>query len=276
MKSSIMCMLLRLAFAMATVFASLTASADGTNEVAKPTLWLIGDSTVHNNTRGLQGWGSVIESYFDRTKTCVTNRALGGRSSRTFFTEGLWEKVRSGLKPGDFVIMQFGHNDGGSLNSNPTRASLKGIGEETQEVTLTNGTKQVVHTYGWYLRTYIREAKEKSATPIVCSLVPRNDWKDGKVLRATNGYGGFAAAVAREEGVPFIDLNELIARKYESEGQEVVTKKYFLNEHTHTTPAGAELNAQSVVEGIRSLEDCPLVKYLKSPAPANNSATAQK
>jgi len=276
MKSSIMCMLPRLTFAMVTVFASLTASADAINDMSKPILWLIGDSTVRNNTRGLQGWGSVLEPYFDQAEICVSNRALGGRSSRTFFTEGLWEKVRSELKPGDFVIMQFGHNDGGSLNSNPTRASLKGIGEVTEEVTLTNGTKQVVHTYGWYLRTYIREAKEKSATPIVCSLVPRNDWEDGKVLRASNGYGGFAAAVAREEGVPFIDLNELTARKYEAEGQEVVAKKYFLNEHTHTTPAGAELNAQSVVEGIRSLEDCPLVKYLKSPAPANNSATAQK
>jgi lysophospholipase L1-like esterase len=239
------------------------ASAESTNALSnRRTLWLIGDSTVRNNTRGQQGWGDPIAKHFDTNRIRVMNRALGGRSSRTFYTEGLWEKVREQLKPGDFVIMQFGHNDGGGVNANKSRGSLKGVGDETQEITKTNGTTEVVHTFGWYLRNYVRDTKAKGATPIVCSLIPRNDWKDGKVLRAANGYGGFAAAVAKEEDVPFIDLNEIIARKYEAEGPEAVTKKYFLNEHTHTTPAGAELNAACVVEGIRGLKDCSLVGFL--------------
>jgi len=236
-----------------------------------PTLYLIGDSTVRNNTRGLQGWGDPLAAHFDTNRIRVLNRALGGRSSRTFYTEGLWEKVRTELKPGDFVIMQFGHNDGGGVNANKSRGSLKGVGEERQEVTLTNGTQEVVHTFGWYMRQYVTDTKAKGATPIICSLIPRNDWKEGKALRGSNSYGRYAAEVAKQEGVVFVDLNEIIARKYEAEGQEKVTSAYFLNEHTHTTPAGAELNAACVVEGIKALKDCPLANCLKA-KPETNSA----
>ena len=250
--------------------------AETNAQTARPTLYLIGDSTVRNGTRGLQGWGDPIAAHFDPTKISVRNHALGGRSSRTFYTEGLWEKVRAELKPGDFVIMQFGHNDGGGINANKSRGSLKGVGDETQEVTKTNDVKETVHTFGWYMRTYVRDTKAKGATPIVCSLIPRNDWKDGHVLRAASGYGGFAAEVARQEGVPFIDLNEIIARKYEAEGQEKVTKTYFLNEHTHTTPVGAELNAACVAEGIKSLTNCPLASFLKLEAKAAAAPTTAK
>jgi lysophospholipase L1-like esterase len=251
------------------ILAAAPRAAGETN--SRPTLWLIGDSTVRNNTRGLQGWGDPIAAHFDTNKIRVLNRALGGRSSRTFFTEGLWEKVRAELQPGDFVIMQFGHNDGGGINANKSRGSLKGVGDETQEITKTNDTKEVVHTFGWYMRTYVRDTKAKGATPIVCSLIPRNDWRDGRLQRTAKDYRDFAAEVARQEGVPFVDLNEIIARKYEAEGQEAVTKKYFLNEHTHTTPAGAELNAACVVEGIKSLTNCPLATFLKREPPATAS-----
>src|SRR5215471_13283085 len=68
---------------------------------ARPTLFLIGDSTVNTPTKGVQGWGTPIAAYFDPAKIKVENRARGGRSSRTYFTEGLWEEVRTALKPGD-------------------------------------------------------------------------------------------------------------------------------------------------------------------------------
>src|SRR5436190_22627813 len=99
---------------------------------AKPTLWIIGDSTVKNSTRGQQGWGTPFAGLFDGGKIRVENRALGGRSSRTFLREGLWEKVRLDIKPGDFVLMQFGHNDGGPLDEGRARASLKGNGNEAK------------------------------------------------------------------------------------------------------------------------------------------------
>lgn len=229
-----------------------------------PTLFLIGDSTVNNGTRGLQGWGTALPSYFDLTKISVVNRARGGRSSRTFLTEGLWAKVLADLKPGDYVLMQFGHNDGGSVNTG-YRASLKGDTDETQEVVnKTTGKPEIVHSYGWYLRQYIAGAKATGATPIVLSPVPRNIWNGGKVARATKDYGLWAAAAARTEGVAFVDLNGIIAKHYEDLGEAKV-KQYFPQDHTHTNPDGAKLNAAAVAEGLKGLKDCPLIAYLAPP-----------
>src|SRR5712664_691608 len=104
-------------------------------EKSLPTLFIIGDSTVKNPSKGLQGWGDAIGSFFDQTKIKIDNRARGGRSSRTYVTEGLWDQVLAELKPGDFVLMQFGHNDGGPLTDGRARASLKGNGDETRTVT---------------------------------------------------------------------------------------------------------------------------------------------
>lgn len=242
--------------------AELCTFAQNSNSL--PTLFLIGDSTVNTPTKGQQGWGAPVPAFFDQSKITVLNRARGGRSSRTFLTEGLWDQVRDSLKPGDFVLMQFGHNDGGPLGDGRARASLKGNGEETQEVdNKTTGKKETVHTYGWYLRKYITDTKAKGATPIVLSLIPRNIWKDGKVVRAANDYGKWAAETAKAENVAFINLNEIIAKHYEEAGQQKVADTYFTpTDHTHTTPEGAKLNAACVVEGIRSLKDCPLVNYL--------------
>ena len=117
---------------------------------------------------GLWGWGAPLAGYFDPAKIKVVNRARGGRSSRTFLTEGLWEKVAAELKPGDFVLMQFGHNDGGPLEGPKTRASLKGNGEETKEAAIEGSEKkETVQNCGWYLRKYIADVKAKGAMPIV-------------------------------------------------------------------------------------------------------------
>lgn len=231
-----------------------------------PTLFIIGDSTVKNHTKGLEGWGDPIADLFDLKKINVENHALGGRSSRTFLTEGLWEKTLTGMKKGDFLLIQFGHNDGGSLRQS-YRASIKGNGEETQDVTDEKTGKQVtVHTYGWYIRKYITDAKAKGATPIVLSLVPRNIWVEDKtVARSNKDYGKWAEEAAKAEGVAFVDLNDIIARRYEQIGKEKVTSDFFPGDHTHTSPAGAALNAASVVEGLRALKSCPLVAYLVAP-----------
>lgn len=213
----------------------------------QPTLYIIGDSTVKNGTQGQVGWGDPIAAMFTIK---VENKARGGRSSRTYLTEGLWQQVLDALQPGDFVLMQFGHNDGGSLTEGRGRASLKGNGEETQDVTDPRTNKpETVHTYGWYLRKYIADTKAKGATSIVLSQVPRNMWKDGKVNRASVDYGKWAAEAARAGGAAFIDLNEIIAKHYEEMGEEKV-KAMFPADHTHTDAAGAQLNAASVVEGI--------------------------
>jgi rhamnogalacturonan acetylesterase len=221
-------------------------------KIEKPTLFIIGDSTVKNGSGngggGLWGWGDFMYEQLDTTKISIRNYARGGRSSRTFITEGLWDNVLSKVKTGDFVIMQFGHNDGGAVNdSSRARGTIRGTGEETQEIdNILTKKHEVVHSFGWYMRKYIADTKAKGATPIVCSLIPRNDWKDGKVIRAMNNYGEWAADAATAGGAFFIDLNGI-----------------FLTEHTHTTKAGAQLNAVSVMEGIKNLKNCELSKYLK-------------
>jgi rhamnogalacturonan acetylesterase len=230
----------------------------------RPTLFIIGDSTVKTPTAGQQGWGDPIAELFDQKKIRVENRARGGRSSRTFQTEGLWDQILDELKKGDFVLMQFGHNDASAVNDNSrARGTLKGIGEETEEIdNLLTKKHEVVHTFGWYMRKYISETKAKGATAIVLSPVPRNNWKDGKVVRNAATYGGWAAEVAKSQGVFFVDLNEIIAKQYEAIGQEKVSKEFFFNDQTHTSPAGARLNAESVVAGLRELKKCKLAKFL--------------
>ncbi|WP_440133806.1 rhamnogalacturonan acetylesterase [Chitinophaga sancti] len=236
----------------------------------KPTLYLIGDSTVKNGKdKGdgdLWGWGHFIGDSFDTTKISIVNRALGGTSSRTYRTKGLWDGVLAKLQAGDYVILQFGHNDGAPLDDTArARGTIKGIGDEQQEI-YNPITKQqeVVHSYGWYLIQIIKEAKAKGATPIVCSPIPRNVWKDGKVARNKEDYGLWAKQVAEREGVAFIDLNALVADVYDQEGETKVASTYFgSKDHTHTIEAGARLNAQEVVIGIKGLRKLRLNKYLK-------------
>jgi lysophospholipase L1-like esterase len=236
-----------------------------------PTLFLIGDSTVRTGSRGdgingQWGWGAPIMDYFDRTRINVENRAMGGTSSRSYQTLGLWEKVLADMKPGDFVIMQFGHNDGGALNdAQRARGTIRGNGDETEEIdNLLTGRHEIVHSYGWYLRKYITDAKAKGATPIVCSLIPRNGWRNGKVNRSSEDFALWAAQAAQGGDAGFIPLNDLIADRYDRIGPEKVTASYFPpREATHTNAAGARFNADCVVEGLKALDGCPLSAYLK-------------
>ena len=256
------------------LFAAILTAPRTASAAPLPTLFIIGDSTVKNHTAGLEGWGDPIAAYFDKTKIVVENDALGGRSSRTFLTEGLWDKALTDMKPGDFVLMQFGHNDGGSPKTS-YRASLKGVGEETQTVVNPKtGVTETIHTYGWYLRKYVADAKAKGATAIVLSPIPRNIWTaGGKVARSGGDYGLWASEAAKAAGASFVDLNAIIADKYDALGAEKV-KAYFPGDHTHTSPQGAELNAASVVEGLKGLKACPLCAFLANSAPTPAMADA--
>jgi rhamnogalacturonan acetylesterase len=225
-----------------------------------PSLFVVGDSTANNNANGGKGWGDPFVAFFDTTKINVLNRARAGRSSRTFLTEGLWGRVLQDLKAGDFVLIQFGHNDGGPLDTGRARGSLPGLGEETKEVTKPDGTKEVVHTFGWYNRRFIADVKAKGANPIILSLTVRNIWKEGKVERGSGRFRQWAEELARAAGVQFVDVNTLIADGYEALGQEKV-KALFGPDHTHTSPAGAEFNAAAVVAGLKALKGDPFEKY---------------
>jgi lysophospholipase L1-like esterase len=243
-----------------------------------PTLYLVGDSTVRNGKAdgagGQWGWGEPLADFFNADKINVVNRAIGGRSSRTYITEGRWDELLAMLKTGDIVIFQFGHNDGGPLDDTArARGTLRGISDESREIDNPITRKhEIVHTYGWYMRKYVADTLAKGAIPVVCSPIPRKIWKDGKVVRNDVDYGGWAREVADQEHVAFIDLNEIIARRYDALGEAQV-EPFFADPHTHTSRAGAELNAECVVAGFKALKENPVAGYLsaKGEAVAPNS-----
>ena len=234
-----------------------------------PTVYLVGDSTVRNGKAdgagGQWGWGEPLVDYFDSSRINVVNRAIGGRSSRTYITEGRWDELLALLRPGDFVLLQFGHNDPGPLDdTSRARGTLPGVGAESREIDNPITKKhEVVYTYGWYVRKYVADTLAKGAIPIVCSPIPRKIWKDGKTVRNADNYGGWARQVAAAEKVPFVDLNEIIARRYDALGEAQV-EPLFADPHTHTSRAGAELNAECVVAGLKALEENPLGRYLSA------------
>ncbi|CAN5724848.1 hypothetical protein BH11BAC3_BH11BAC3_18900 [soil metagenome] len=229
----------------------------------KPTLYIIGDSTVRNTNRPQCGWGEMIGEQFDSTQLSISNQAMAGRSTRTFIKEKRWDKVMSTLKAGDFLIMQFGHNEGSRPDASKGgyRGVLKGTGDETVDLLWKDSTIETVHTYGWYLKKFVTEARLKGATVIICSMIPRNEFTDGKVKRADKDYGKWAKEVAETEGAFFVNLNGITADKYDAMGPDEV-KKLFPGDHTHTNEAGARINAASVAEGIRLLKKLSLNQYL--------------
>lgn len=230
-----------------------------------PTLFIVGDSTLKSNSP-MRGWGQELARFFDQAKINVVNRAIGGRSSRTFINEGRWDKVLAELKRGDFVIIQFGHNDVGKYDDPAAkeRPSLHGESEETVEVTKANGTRETVHTFGWYLRKYGADAKAKGATVIFCSMVPHKDWQDEKIVRKeSETFVKWTANAAKATGAAFINLNEIIALEFQKLGPEKV-ESLFADKRTHSTPAGALLNAELVIAGLSKLNNPSLKKYFSA------------
>jgi lysophospholipase L1-like esterase len=229
---------------------------------ALPTVFIVGDSTARNQAD--LGWGDHLACYFDKTRINVANRAMAGRSSRTYIHEGRWDKVLAEMKAGDFVLIQMGHNDGGALDGPKPRGSIKGLGEETKDVTLLDGSKETVHTYGWYMRKYLAETKAKHATPILLTLTIRNIWAAdaGGVqhIERDMGYDGLVRELASEEQVLLVDMANYEADRLEAAGAEKVSKLFPLD-HTHTSAEGAELNAQIFVHALRATQS-PLLTYL--------------
>ncbi|MBN2161628.1 MAG: rhamnogalacturonan acetylesterase [Pontiellaceae bacterium] len=230
---------------------------------ALPTLYLVGDSTVRigGGNKAMVGWGERIAPLFDAEKINVVNRAIGGRSARTYFTEGRWQTVADALKPGDFVIIQFGHNDGGRVGdpSNKHRADAPGTGDETLPDKMEDGTIEQVHTYGWYLKQFVTSAKAKGATVVICSPIPhKNRWENGRDFA---DHAGWAKEVADKNGALFMDLTMVITDAYRKLGMEKV-ETYFADKGTHTNEEGAVFNAKCVVSGLQGLRGNPFKRFL--------------
>jgi lysophospholipase L1-like esterase len=246
-----------------------------------PTLFIVGDSTARNGAD--LGWGDHLAHYFDTSRINVANRSRAGRSSRSYMVEGLWDRDLAEMKPGDFVMLQWGHNDGGDLGGNKPRGSLPGDTDATQDVPQTTGVlagkTETIHTYGWYNRKYVADTIAWGATPMFLSMTIRNVWKPDangvqRIERETN-FNAIMKNIAGEKHLAFIDMATVEADRLEATGQEK-SALLFPIDHTHTSAQGAELNAQSVVIALEEANS-PLVAFLKEkiPLPAAASAAAR-
>ncbi len=261
---------------------------DITRTDGKPVVFITGDSTVKNKDKDeddMWGWGSVANTVFDEIKIDIVNAAMAGRSCRSYLNEGRWEKVYNSLKPGDFVLIQFGHNDISPIDKPKYRGAIATADDTChvyrmqaakEDLTKQNvidkklksntqvGSYEVVFSFGWYLKKFIQDVREKGATPILVSLTPRNEWPEGKMERRNDSYGVWYRQVVKDTGVEFVDLHNLAADFYDKKcGSKEKANKYFKKDHTHTSLLGAKINAKCVAQGLKA-NNSPLAKYLKS------------
>ena len=231
-----------------------------------PTFFIVGDSTVKSGgQKGAYGWGERIAPYFDVTKINVVNHAIGGRSSRTFFTEGRWNTVLGQMKAGDIVIIQFGHNDGGRIGDPAVkrRASGRGTGPETVNDPTSDGAEELVHTFGWYMAKYVTDAKKKGAIVILCSPIPHKDKWEGEQDFAN--VAQWDQEVAAANGALYFDLTRIVSDGYRKIGNEKVVT-FFSDPRTHTNDIGAQFNAACVIAGLKRLPENPLAPYFSGKA----------
>jgi lysophospholipase L1-like esterase len=187
----------------------------------KPTLYTIGDSTmadkIEPDVNPEKGWCQVLPSFFDLNKITIDNRAVNGRSTRSFINEKRWESVYKSLKKGDYVFIQFGHND-------------EKIADSTR---YTNP-----HTaYRYNLIRFVTEAREKGAIPVLFSSIARRNFNEHGVLVNTHGeYPIEARLVAQEFNVPFIDLgyfSEVLEQSYGPEKSKDLHLHFKAGEHPY-------------------------------------------
>ncbi len=231
----------------------------------RPTVFLTGDSTVKNSDAdpdGMWGWGAVAYEVFDSTKCTVINAAKAGRSTRTFLEEGRWDAVYNSIEPGDYVLIQFGHNDIGPIDAQKERGTIATAADTCHVYHLqSNGQYRVVYSFGWYLKKFIGDVRERGGIPVLVSLTPRNEWPHGKIERRNDSYGRWYRQVAEETGVEFIDLHNLSADRMDKMGRERAAA-LFNHDHTHSSLAGARHTARCIAKGIKQ-QKSPLRHFLK-------------
>lgn len=230
------------------------------------TLFIVGDSTAAINSSTQQGWAVHFQDYFDPAKLKIVNAARSGLSSRTFITSGNWDALINAVCPHDYVLIQFGHNDNGPVDSFRFRGTPPSLGDETQEAHNAQGQPEIVHSFGWYLRKMINDVKAKDASSIVLSMTPRNEWTtppDAQIERGFGDYARLAGELAKAEGVRYFDLTNFVADQYQDLGPTSV-KALFYSDTTHTSLAGANINARAVISGIRALHEYALINALSA------------
>jgi len=241
--------------------ALLCMMAFGFPSTKKLQVFLVGDSTVSNYEAvrsPLAGWGMPFAGFFDST-VIVQNKARGGRSTRTFISEGRWQQVSDSLSEGDYVLMQFGHND-----------------EAKEEQYKDRYTP--VPDYKKNLLKFIEETRAKKANPIIITPVTRMRFdKEGRQVETHKEYTAACYEIAKQTGAPLIDLDAKSRALLQRLGPEQSRLLFMYLEkgenphypegqkdNTHFNDYGARLIAQLVLQGLRELQ-IPLTEHEVKP-----------
>ena len=240
-------------------FLFLLFGASAFAQLSPITVFLAGDSTLAEKRaekRPETGWGELFQQYFDPARVKIENHAMNGRSTRTFIAENRWQTIVDKLKKGDYVFIQFGHND--QAKDKPERYTPP-------------------EDFSANLRRMVNEARAKNAIPVLLTPVVRRRFdKEGKFRDAHGEYPGLTRAVAGELKVALIDMQQASERLVTQYGVEG-SKKLFLilqpgesanypnglDDNTHFSPASAEEIARLAAAEIKQNKAIKLRKYLK-------------
>jgi lysophospholipase L1-like esterase len=243
---------------MKVVFTALISLVLSAAASAQVTIYLAGDSTMAQKLpekRPETGWGEMLGHHFKDGTVRIDNRAQNGRSTKTFISEGRWQAIIDDLKRGDYVFIQFGHND---------ESKEKGERYTPPE------------DYRKNLVRFVWDVRAKGGNPVLLTPVMRRKFdKDGNFVDTHGAYPDIVRSVAKEMKVPLIDMHrksETVIKKYGIEGSrglflqlkqdENPNYPKGIEDNTHFRPAGAEEMAKLAVEGIRESK-LKLRKYLK-------------
>ncbi|KIK70688.1 carbohydrate esterase family 12 protein [Collybiopsis luxurians FD-317 M1] len=214
------------------------------------TVYLAGDSTMANlgdgSGTGTAGWGQFVGQYLTLP---ISNQAIAGRSARSYTDEGRFTTIINEVKAGDFVVIEFGHNDGlsGAVDNGREDAFGDSL-TATSTVVESDGSTEVIHTFNFYMENAVNSLKAKGAIPIVSSQTPDNIW-DGNVIAAPPRFVPYAQEVAGNTSVTYIDHYDYVAQAYDVIGETTVNTFYPID-HTHTSTTGANIVAEAFIRGV--------------------------
>ncbi len=226
----------------------------------KPVVYLAGDSTVQTygeRYKPQQGWGYYLGNYFT-DNVSVSNQSIAGRSSRKFYEEGRWKTIADSLKSGDFVMIQFAINDAGANNADRYAPTCGNVDNPSSG------------SYEWYMTQYIKETKEKGATPIlVTTTLGMKAYSNGRFVNSYTNYIDACKGLSRKYNVPCIDLNTLMVNHYNAVGYDTA-KSYHLmgavsgsTDGTHFCEKGADIIAGIVAKDVKDQGITGLAQYVK-------------
>ncbi|KAJ5965267.1 hypothetical protein N7481_011981 [Penicillium waksmanii] len=226
----------------ALLLSAIIPSALGT------TIYLAGDSTMATGGTGsgTAGWGQYVSPY---TTVTVSNQAVAGRSARSYTREGRFDTIASQVQSGDWVIIEFGHNDGGSLSTTDNgRTDCSGTGDETCSTTY-DGVAETVLTFPKYLENAAAKFKAKGANVLISSQTPNNPWETGTFTYTPSRFVAYAKLAAEAAGASYVDHGAYVADIFESLGLSTVDS-YFPLDHTHTSATGAQVVAEAFFKAV--------------------------